>query len=486
VPLHHVRRCQGLLLAAVTLAVVLAPAAALADPTFGVMNASGGIYWRSGPDWNTAEAVAGNGFYPDTTIAVHCYQSGAGNVPGSADTMWEQASVAGGSGTGSGWINEHFVNDGSSINQPSPGVPPCNAPAPPAQPSITASIGGQYGCGNCSALNIAVHNFPTGTYTYYCHDNSGSGGSDAVFYSHQVSVTDPNQSTWPGVFCDDNAPYTAYLVMDGVTSNSVAFPSVTSSTSTPPTPTGPTTPAISQPVSRGGPTPGGSLYYSPYRNGFITLDDGHSQGYYPPPYTTDTLWNDQWYPNKASGACVSPTTSVIPANAPGGIYNNQVVTTVAAWSAARNAPLILVGLRSAAAWQHQVHYLLLIDPGNLADYANSPCNKYALSYFLARWLALSSSNRLAVLAGKYTIDASHPTPSGLHDAGLQEYVFPNVKSYHNAHGQNIRNQVTVCNYGGMLHPETWINFRSWIPRPPITASGCPSVAGYRNVRGWHP
>jgi len=36
-------------------------------------------------------------------------------------------------------------------------------------------------------------------------------------------VTDPNQSIWPGVFCDDNAPYTAYLVMDGVTSNPVQF-----------------------------------------------------------------------------------------------------------------------------------------------------------------------------------------------------------------------------------------------------------------------
>jgi hypothetical protein len=124
------RRIVGAaVLAATTLTV--AASTATADPTFGVMNAEGGIYWRSGPDWNTPEATAGNGFYPNTIISVHCYQSGAGNVPGSADTMWEQATDVGGSGSGSGWINEHFVNDNQPINQPSPGVPPCNAPTPP-------------------------------------------------------------------------------------------------------------------------------------------------------------------------------------------------------------------------------------------------------------------------------------------------------------------------------------------------------------------
>jgi hypothetical protein len=98
------------------------------------MNGSGGIYWRSAPDWNTAEAIAGNGFYPGTIILVSCYQSGATNVPGSADGMWEQASWAAGPGTGHGWINEHFIADGSGINQPSPGIPPCSSPPPPPLP----------------------------------------------------------------------------------------------------------------------------------------------------------------------------------------------------------------------------------------------------------------------------------------------------------------------------------------------------------------
>ena len=237
----------------------LLPSVASADPTFSVMNAAGGIYWRSAPDWNTAEQISGFGFYDGTTISVQCYQSGAGNVPGSADTMWEQATDVAGPGYGSGWINEHFINDGQPINQPSPGVPPCNQPPPPPA-SITASLGGQYGCGSCNALNISVQNFPTGTFTYYCHDNSGPGGSDTVFFSHAVSVTDPNQSSWPGVFCYDSGPYTAYLVMNGVTSNSVNFgpaPPPTTTTTPPPTTTTPP-PTTTTP----NPPPDGNLVFS--------------------------------------------------------------------------------------------------------------------------------------------------------------------------------------------------------------------------------
>jgi hypothetical protein len=106
---------------------------------------------------------------------------------------------------------------------PTPTPPPPPPPPPPPSPSISASKGGHYGCSNCYALNVQVHNFPTGTYTYYCIDNGGSGGSDTVFFSHAVAVTDPNQSTWPGVFCDDNSPYSAYVVIDGVASNRVQF-----------------------------------------------------------------------------------------------------------------------------------------------------------------------------------------------------------------------------------------------------------------------
>lgn len=119
-----------------TLLCLAVPAStAMAEPTYGVMNAEGGIYWRSAPDWNTPVQTVGFGFYPDTVITVHCYQAGAGNVPGSADYMWEYATDVGGSGFGTGWINEHFINDGQPINVPSPGVPSCGGGAGEALPA---------------------------------------------------------------------------------------------------------------------------------------------------------------------------------------------------------------------------------------------------------------------------------------------------------------------------------------------------------------
>lgn len=109
---------------------LLLPVSALADPRYEVMNAPEGVYWRSEPNWAAAERVSGFGVYNGTIIEVHCYQSGTA-VEGSADTMWEQATDVGGRGYGSGWVNEHFINDGQPINQPSPGVGPCNPPPPP-------------------------------------------------------------------------------------------------------------------------------------------------------------------------------------------------------------------------------------------------------------------------------------------------------------------------------------------------------------------
>jgi hypothetical protein len=125
----NLRSFLSLLIATLLVSALLSAAAtplAAADPTYSVMNAEGGIYWRSAPDWNTPEATPGTGFYEGTTISVQCYQSGAANVPGSGDSMWEQATDVGGPGTGSGWINEHFINDLQPIDEHSPGVPPCS------------------------------------------------------------------------------------------------------------------------------------------------------------------------------------------------------------------------------------------------------------------------------------------------------------------------------------------------------------------------
>jgi hypothetical protein len=154
------------------------PTAPLPPGDYYVQYAEGGVYWRSGPDWNTAEATPGVGFYPGTVVRPTCYQQGAANVPGSADAMWEQATIISGPGSGSGWINEHFVADGQPINQPSPGIPPC-ASAPPPPPPATWS-------------EQETPNHPVNTFTNY-HNASGMGPAIAAGQWVQVSckVYDP-------------------------------------------------------------------------------------------------------------------------------------------------------------------------------------------------------------------------------------------------------------------------------------------------------
>lgn len=94
--------------------------------TFGVINAAEGVYWRSEPNWSAAERINGFGVYDSTVIEVHCFQRGT-PVQGSNDTMWVQATDVDGPGYGSGWLNEHFINDGQQIGQPAPGIPPCKS-----------------------------------------------------------------------------------------------------------------------------------------------------------------------------------------------------------------------------------------------------------------------------------------------------------------------------------------------------------------------
>jgi hypothetical protein len=158
-----------------------APPSNLPAGEFAVMNASGGIYWRSSSDWNTPEATPGNGFYPGTVVAVSCYERGTANVPGSADEMWEQATWVSGPGSGDGWINEHFVDDAAPINQPSPGIGPCTAPSPSPPPPPPETW-----------LEQETPNHPVNTFTNY-HNASGMGPAIAAGQWVEVSckVYDP-------------------------------------------------------------------------------------------------------------------------------------------------------------------------------------------------------------------------------------------------------------------------------------------------------
>lgn len=157
----HLRRSTAAIVmalaAATTLPAVTASAASAAarplstgSHVFPTMNDSGGIYWRSGTNWNTPIIKSGYGVYPGTKISVSCYQTGTANVPGSTDAMWVMASWESGPGTGTGWINEHFVNDGAPINKAAPGVPPCGAsPASKAINWARQYLGENYDSGYC-------------------------------------------------------------------------------------------------------------------------------------------------------------------------------------------------------------------------------------------------------------------------------------------------------------------------------------------------
>jgi hypothetical protein len=155
------------------------------------------------PDWNTPEAVSGFGVYNGTTIAVHCYQSGT-SVPGSADTMWEQATDVGGTGYGSGWLNEHFIDDGQPIDQPSPGVPPCGASAPPEEllPGSSGS-GGSSGGGSSTPAAGAVSFNRQATLawaTAHAQDRPGYEAACTWFVSQALWAGGlPKTSAWTSV-----------------------------------------------------------------------------------------------------------------------------------------------------------------------------------------------------------------------------------------------------------------------------------------------
>ncbi len=91
-----------------------------------VVNADGGVYWRSDPDWNTPIKVSRQGIYTNDTVALECYQIGGTVPPYYNNSLWYWADIVSGYGQGSGWANDHFLQTGTNQpNIPVAGVPPC-------------------------------------------------------------------------------------------------------------------------------------------------------------------------------------------------------------------------------------------------------------------------------------------------------------------------------------------------------------------------
>jgi hypothetical protein len=403
---------------------------------------------------------------------------------------------------GDPWNGPYTHN--TDFNVPDCGAPaPTPAPAPPPAPSITASIGGGYGCASCNALNITVHDFPTGTYTYECHDNSGPGGGDSRFYSHAVSVTDPNQSTWPGVFCYDSAPYTAYLVMNGVRSNSVTFsgaaagpPTSTSpgDGSAPPAPPGPS----SQPSPEASIPGGAALYFSPYKSdseghgfGFIRTNKNwlgrQNWGFYPAPTGTQTVSREAWDGNHDAAGCPTPASLVQSTKqaATTGIFGGQSFTTVGSWSASRVIPFVLLGAQSQTSWIGNINYILMFDPEGTVEFGSRNClKKNSLTQAVRQWLT-NPAHHLVIFAGADTIQKGTLSKDGHGHAGIQDALFPALKT--GSGSSAIRKRVVVCDYDGMAHWEVWANFRGSLTQAQITLSTCPKDPrkGHK-VSSWNP
>lgn len=161
----------GMVLSTVAaLAVAMAGPASAASPIYPVMNTSeyppDGVYFRTGPDWARVDRTTGYGVYAGERVRLKCHASGT-NVPrrdGRSNTVWYSAdntsrpTVAG--RANSGWINAHFVNDGTGPNQVAPGVPACGGggappvvnPTPPKPSTPTGTAFGK----PCAAVTLLV------------------------------------------------------------------------------------------------------------------------------------------------------------------------------------------------------------------------------------------------------------------------------------------------------------------------------------------
>jgi hypothetical protein len=456
------------------LIVMLGPAVApistaQADPTYGVMNAEGGIYWRSGPDWNTAEAVSGFGFYPNTIVQIHCYQAGAGNVPGSTDSMWEQASDVGGSGYGSGWINEHFVNDGQPLNQPSPGVPPCQSattPPPSTPPPAGPPSGG---------LVFSVFNAEGGIYYRYGPhwSETTSTPGEGVYNGDQAELI-------CGAFGDPVGPYAdtawskvrnlsrpvgegwvnEHFINDGAPDNGfVSGEPMCGSGSAAGGGAPPPSPAASI-----------SVFYSP---------NNTPTGVSVPSIATTNLVSSKW----ATGDACSDgkVLSVTPNGA----------STLAGWSNGRLGPIYFLDAANAQR-RSQVHTIILFDPGDSGDFGKPSLAKeiydrlhgvdpttcdwqLPINSLLANWLNSNGTNRLIILTGSAS-EESNGTKSTY--SGLWHYYLAGIWN------KPFAKQAQICDYAGMGHPEVLQKFSGIVKNPSTVCPPSPSQS--HPLTRWNP
>jgi len=456
----------------------LAAATASADPRYEVMNAPEGVYWRSEPNWAAAERISGFGVYNGTIIEVHCYQSGTA-VEGSADTMWEQATDVGGRGYGSGWVNEHFINDGQPINQPSPGVGPCNPPPPPHEEAPPPPHEEPHSGGG---LVFSVFNAEGGIYyrnSPHWADTPQTPGV-GVYNGDQVQLICGAFGDAVGPFNDTAWSYVnnlsrsvgegwvnEHFINDGAADNAFVAGEPLC---------GAETPGMSS-SSGGGGGGGGGGGESPSAPIVFSSTGQRSAffwpNYYPYGISRQGVGDVNYEYSRWTVARKECDTSAVK-----GITLPSTVNTLAGWSLGRLGPIYYL-LTHQESWG-QIQNLILFDPVRLKEIVKEhSCDgrlKPSVNSLLAGWLLKNPSAHLLVLAGEVTEQE--------HFQGLWRYYLSDIWHQH----ATLRGRVLVCNYHRLTHEALFKDFYPLVKATGIGAasSGCPLSPSAPNPVPWHP
>jgi hypothetical protein len=156
---------------------------------------------------------------------------------------------------------------------------------------------------------------------------------------------------------------------------------------------------------------------------------------------TYTATKDWW----SVGGCSAAQSAYWPAN-----FDGQGITRASGWSLGRlGITYLLARFPDRAA---RLDTIILYDPGNLDEYRSECDQAYDQDGLMATWLGGSAGRHLLVLAGKVTRDSDHPDAQGRLHQGIQQNLFPAIRSAGRAE------QVLVCNYDKMGHTNVLANF----------------------------
>jgi len=100
------------------------PAPAAGGSVYSIVDADGGVYFRSSPHWGDTPRIPGVGVYTGDRVQVICGSVGDPVGP-YANTWWSYVENLSRPSAGKGWVNAHFIDDGVAAGRPSPGEGTC-------------------------------------------------------------------------------------------------------------------------------------------------------------------------------------------------------------------------------------------------------------------------------------------------------------------------------------------------------------------------